>query len=204
MKLLVLNLSNLTLLSLPCWYSVINLSKVLWNLQPCFAVINPFTVISVQLNNKIEVKQIFAVVKYVIIYTSCHSLHTNYGYKLNSHLTCFQWGFIAQSVEHIASVLQRSWVWIRLEPQNFFLGFICNCLKLLHNCFTRSLSLLFFIRSSLIWSLSYTVHLQKSKSNEIPSAIIQTVPLECTHQELSSQTVFFDRSGFGSFLHLYF
>ena len=42
------------------------------------------------------------------------------GYKLNSYLTCFQRGFIAQSVEHIAPVLQRSWVRIPLEPQNFF------------------------------------------------------------------------------------
>ena len=28
------------------------------------------------------------------------------GYKLNSHLTCFQWGFIAQSVEHHTGIAE--------------------------------------------------------------------------------------------------
>ena len=47
------------------------------------------------------------------------------GYKLNSHLTCFQRGFIAQSVKHrtgIAEVMGSNSV----GASGFFLGFICN------------------------------------------------------------------------------
>ena len=50
------------------------------------------------------------------------------GYKLNSHLTCFWRGFIAQSVEHrtgIAEVMGSNPV----EASECFLGFICNCLS---------------------------------------------------------------------------
>ena len=49
-------------------------------------------------------------------------------YKLNSNLTCFQWGFIAQSVEHrtsIAEVMGSNPV----GASEFFLDFICNCLS---------------------------------------------------------------------------
>ena len=55
-----------------------------------------------------------------IIYTSCHSLHITDGYKLNSHLTCFQRGFIAQLVEHHTGIM---------EVVGSILGFICNCLS---------------------------------------------------------------------------
>ena len=47
-------------------------------------------------------------------------------YKLNSHLTCFRRGFIAQSVEHrtgITEVMGSNPV----GASEFFLGFICNC-----------------------------------------------------------------------------
>ena len=50
------------------------------------------------------------------------------GYKLNSHLTCFRRGFIAQSVEHrtgIAEVMGSNPVGV----SEFFLGFLCNCLS---------------------------------------------------------------------------
>ena len=58
-------------------------------------------------------------------------------YKLNSHLTCFQWGFIAQSVEHrtgIAEVMGSN----PIGASEFFLGFICNCLS--YFCFTQESS----------------------------------------------------------------
>ena len=48
--------------------------------------------------------------------------------KLNSHLTCFQWGFIAQLVEHrtgITEVMGSN----PIGASEFFLGFICNCLS---------------------------------------------------------------------------
>ena len=51
-----------------------------------------------------------------------------YGYKLNSHLTCFQQSFIAQLVEHrtgIAEVMGSNPV----GASEFFLGFVCNCLR---------------------------------------------------------------------------
>ena len=37
----------------------------------------------------------------------------------------------------ITPVSRRPWVWIPLEPHNFFLGFLCNWLPLLHNCEDR-------------------------------------------------------------------
>ena len=51
------------------------------------------------------------------------SLHTTLykGYKLNSHLTCFQPGFVAQLVEHRSSIA----VVMGLNPvgaSEFFLG----------------------------------------------------------------------------------
>ena len=55
------------------------------------------------------------------------------GYKLNSHLTCFRRGFIAQSAEHrtgIAEVMGSNPV----GTSEFFLGFICSCLS----CFTTA------------------------------------------------------------------
>ena len=45
---------------------------------------------------------------------------------INSHSTCFQQGFIAQSVEHCAGITEV----MGLNPvrvSEFFLGFICNC-----------------------------------------------------------------------------
>ena len=47
-------------------------------------------------------------------------------YKLNSDLTCYQLGFVAQLVEHhtgIAEVMGSNPV----EASEFFLGFVCNC-----------------------------------------------------------------------------
>ena len=52
-------------------------------------------------------------------------------YELSSLLTCFQWGFIAQLVEHrtgIVKVMSSNPV----VASDFFLGFLCNCLS----CFT--------------------------------------------------------------------
>ena len=61
-----------------------------------------------------------------MIYIICTS-HSSYSrYKLNSHLTCFQQGFIAQSVEHrtgITDVMGSNPV----EASEFFLGLLCNC-----------------------------------------------------------------------------
>ena len=71
---------------------------------------------------RIEVKVMFAVVKQLellqrklilylqfisIIYIICIiSLSSYNGYKLNSHLTCFQWGFIAQLLEHHTGITE--------------------------------------------------------------------------------------------------
>ena len=52
------------------------------------------------------------------------SFSSSNGYKLNSHFTCFQRGFIAQSIEHrtgIAKVMDWSPVGV------FIGGFICTC-----------------------------------------------------------------------------
>ena len=58
------------------------------------------------------------------------------GYTLNSHLTCFQRGFIAQLVEHrtgIAEVMGSNPV--GHEAPGFFLGFLCNCFScFIYNC----------------------------------------------------------------------
>ena len=57
------------------------------------------------------------------MYTLSHYLH---GYKLNSLLTYFQQGFIAQLVEHctdIAEVMSSN----PFEASVFFLGFLCDC-----------------------------------------------------------------------------
>ena len=60
--------------------------------------------------------------------TSPHSLHTYTCnmYKLNSLLTCFQLGFIAQLVEHRTSIME---VMGSNPVKAFFLGFIWNCLS---------------------------------------------------------------------------
>ena len=50
------------------------------------------------------------------------------GYKLNSHLTCFQRGFTAQLVEFrtgIAEVMGSN----PIEVSECFLGYLCNCLS---------------------------------------------------------------------------
>ena len=55
-----------------------------------------------------------------------HSSHN--GYNLNSHLTCFWRGFIAQMVEHCTGITEV----MGLNPigaSDFFLGFSCNCLS---------------------------------------------------------------------------
>ena len=50
------------------------------------------------------------------------------GYKLNSHLTCFQQGFVAQSVEHRTGIVEV----MGSNPvgaSELFLCFICNSLS---------------------------------------------------------------------------
>ena len=92
-----------------------------------------------------------------IIYTSCHSPSYN-GYKLNSHLTCFQRGFKAQLVEHSTSIAELMGS-NPIEASDFFLGFVYNCLS----CFTTAtitFTYILFIHSALIWSLSYTHHVR--------------------------------------------
>ena len=62
---------------------------------------------------------------YHILFTSFSSYN---GYKLNSQLTYYRQGFIAQSVEHrtgIVEVMGSNPV----EASELFLGFICNCLS---------------------------------------------------------------------------
>ena len=68
-------------------------------------------------------------------------------YKLNSHLTCFRRSFIAQSVEHHTGIAEVM-VQIPLEPQNFFWAL-----------FVTELQIYLSICSSLIWSLSYKLHI---------------------------------------------
>ena len=64
-----------------------------------------------------------------LIWSLSYTLHiilSYNGYKLNSHLTCFWRGFIAQLVEHrtgIVEVMGSNPV----RASEFFLGFICNC-----------------------------------------------------------------------------
>ena len=53
------------------------------------------------------------------------SLSPYNGYKLNSHLTCFQRGFIAQLVEHCTSIMEVMGL-NPFAPSEFFLGFLCN------------------------------------------------------------------------------
>ena len=77
------------------------------------------------------------------------------GYKLNSHLTCFQRGFIAQLVEHR--------VWILLKPQNFFWAFFATAL--VASQLRGSLSLVFScsigysLCSAYVWSVSHSHYL---------------------------------------------
>ena len=51
-------------------------------------------------------------------------------YKLNSHLTCFQRGFIAQLVEHRTGISKV----MGFNPVGAFSGLSLQLLKLLHNC----------------------------------------------------------------------
>ena len=87
----------------------------------------------------------------------CNCLVTSQLQRSLSHLTCFLRGFIAQSVDWhrtgIAEIMGPNPV----EASEFFLGFICNCLSYFTTA-KITFPVLFFIRSSLIWSLSYTPH----------------------------------------------
>ena len=70
------------------------------------------------------------------------------GYKLNSHLTCFWPGFIAQSVQHCTSVVEV----MGLNPiGEFWGGFICNCLSYFTTAKISFASILFclFVPSGL-------------------------------------------------------
>ena len=64
-----------------------------------------------------------------------HIILSYNGYKLNSQLTCSRGGFIAQSVEHRTGIME---VMGSNPVEDLFHFFIC---------------------SSLIWSLSYTLHI---------------------------------------------
>ena len=57
------------------------------------------------------------------------------GYKLNSLLTCFQWGFIAQLVEHCTGITEVMGS-KPIEASEFFLDFLYNCLHV--RCFTTT------------------------------------------------------------------
>ena len=48
---------------------------------------------------------------------------------MNSHLTCFQQGFIAQLVEHFCTGIMEVMGSNTVGAIEFFLGFICNCLS---------------------------------------------------------------------------
>ena len=63
---------------------------------------------------------------YHIHFTSFSSYN---GYKLNSHLTCFLRGFIAQLVEHHHTSITEVMGLNPIRASEFFLGFICNCLS---------------------------------------------------------------------------
>ena len=63
----------------------------------------------------------------LIFYIHFTSFSSYNRYKLNLHLTCFQWSFInvAQLVEHHTGIPEV----MDSNPIGFFLGFICNCLS---------------------------------------------------------------------------
>ena len=84
------------------------------------------------------------------LYHICLMSFSSYnGYKLKSHRTCFQRGFIVQSVE-LAPVWRRSWVRILLEPQ------------LLHNC--EDLFLLCSLSAVHSYDLYHIYTLQEKQS----------------------------------------
>ena len=67
-----------------------------------------------------------------MVYRHIHimSFSSYNAYKLNSPMTCFQRGFIAQSVEHCTIFAEL----MGLNPvgaSEVFLGFLCNCLSCL-------------------------------------------------------------------------
>ena len=64
------------------------------------------------------------------MYVISLSLIYNGYIKLNLLFTCFQRGFIAQLIQHHTSIVV---VTDSVEAFFFFLGLLCNCLKLLHN-----------------------------------------------------------------------
>ena len=60
-----------------------------------------------------------AVHSYDLYHIHFMSFSSYNGYKLNSHLTCFRRGFIAQSVEHRTGIAEAMGS-IPVEPQNFY------------------------------------------------------------------------------------
>ena len=72
---------------------------------------------------------------YCILYPQCTMIFIIYtfssynGYKLNSHLTCFRRGFIAQLVEHRTCTGGGHGFESRWSVRIFWGGFICNCLS---------------------------------------------------------------------------
>ena len=74
------------------------------------------------------------------------SLSSYNGHKLNSLLTYFQKGFIAQSVEQCTGIVEVMGSNL-IKASDFFLGFLCNCLS----CFTNAK--ITFTSILLVWLL---------------------------------------------------
>ena len=75
------------------------------------------------------------------LFSSCN------GYKLNSHLTCFQRGFIAQSVEHHTGITE-------IMVSNFFWALFCNCLSY---CMTAKTSFT-SVHTNVVVTQAYQIH----------------------------------------------
>ena len=99
----------------------------------------------------------------------CIHIMSYNGYKLNSHLTCFQWGFIAQLVEHCTGIVEDMGP-NPVGASEFFLGFICNCLSYFITVLWGSLSLV----------ISFFTHC-------IPQHVKATVKLEQTLRTFPTQ-----------------
>ena len=81
---------------------------------------------ALQIKNTSEVRLYYltAVHSYDLYHIDIMSFSSYNGCKLNSHLTCFQQGFIAQLLEHRTGIVEV----MGSNPvgaDNFFLGFIC-------------------------------------------------------------------------------
>ena len=78
-------------------------------------------------------------------------------------MPCFRQGFIAQLVEHCTSIVEV----VGSNPigdSEFFWALFCICLSYFTTVKISFTSIL-YIRSSLIWSLSYTLHVIKQRAS---------------------------------------